>query len=118
MKRTKAMMRRAGLVITLLAVICVALAPAADQPNGSTNDIPGAISGFHLVSPVAAGEWTMPAGDYGNLRFSPLDRSRTSNVTNLHVITTHVDRHSPRPRGPAAGGEQHACTWSRRFRTT
>ena len=30
----------------------------------------------------------MPAGDYGNTRFSPLDKISTQNVQNLHVVTT------------------------------
>ena len=30
----------------------------------------------------------MPAGDYGNLRYSTLDTIKTTNVLNLHVITT------------------------------
>ena len=43
---------------------------------------------MHLVSDVSAGEWRMPAGDYGNLRYSTLDTIKTTNVMNLHVITT------------------------------
>jgi PQQ-dependent dehydrogenase (methanol/ethanol family) len=31
----------------------------------------------------------MPAGDYGNLRYSPLDKINTGNVTGLHVIATY-----------------------------
>ena len=30
----------------------------------------------------------MPAGDYGNLRYSTLDTIKTTNVMNLHVVTT------------------------------
>ena len=30
----------------------------------------------------------MPAGDYGNTRFSPLDKINTHNVQNLHVVAT------------------------------
>ena len=34
------------------------------------------------------GEWRMPAGDYGSLRYSTLDTIKTTNVMNLHVVTT------------------------------
>ena len=61
---------------------------ARAQANGSTNDIPGALPDVHLVSPVAAGEWTMPAGDYANTRYSPLDKINTQNVQNLHIVAT------------------------------
>ena len=44
--------------------------------------------GIHLVSPVPDGQWTMPAGDYGNTRYSPLDKINTDNVQNLHVAAT------------------------------
>jgi len=50
--------------------------------------VPGAPPTIHLVSNVSTGEWRMPAGDYGNLRYSTLDAIKTSNVMNLHVITT------------------------------
>ena len=61
---------------------------ARAQANGSTTDIPGSLPGIHLVSPVAAGQWTMPAGDYANTRFSPLDKINTQNVQNLHIVAT------------------------------
>lgn len=56
--------------------------------NGTTNNIPGALPSIHIVSPVADGQWTMPAGDYGNLRYSPLSQINTGNVQNLHVVGT------------------------------
>jgi PQQ-dependent dehydrogenase (methanol/ethanol family) len=49
---------------------------------------PGAPAGLHLVAPLPGDAWTMAAGDYGNLRYSPLDSITTSNAANLHVITT------------------------------
>lgn len=79
--------RRFGLVLVLLAV-CVLCPAAKAQTSGSTSDIPGALPGIHIVSPVAAGQWTMPAGDYGNLRYSPLDKINAQNVQNLHVVGT------------------------------
>jgi len=43
---------------------------------------------MRLVADVSRGEWRMPAGDYGNLRYSTLDTIKTTNVMNLHVVTT------------------------------
>jgi PQQ-dependent dehydrogenase (methanol/ethanol family) len=65
--------------------------PQNKPGNGMTTDIPGAIPGFHAVSPVADGQWTQPAGDYGNLRYSPLDQINTANVGKLHVVATIAD---------------------------
>jgi lanthanide-dependent methanol dehydrogenase len=62
-----------------------------DQGNGMTMNIPGALPNIHLVSPVANGQWTMPAGDYGNLRYSPLSQINTTNVHNLHVVANMSD---------------------------
>lgn len=60
----------------------------AAQNNGMTTNIPGALPGIHLVSPVADGQWVMPAGDYGNTRYSPLDLINAGNVQNLKVVGT------------------------------
>ena len=65
----------------------------SDLPGGGRR--PAARAAFlaraptiHLVSDVSSGEWRMPAGDYGNLRYSTLDTIKTTNVMNLHVVTT------------------------------
>ena len=79
--------RRCRLELTLLAA-CFLCSAAPAQTSGSTNNIPGELPGIHIVSPVASGQWTMPAGDYGNLRYSPLDKINASNVQNLHVVGT------------------------------
>ena len=63
-------------------------AAAQAPPAGSTNDVPGALPGIQLVSPVANGQWTMPAGDYGNTRYSPLNQINATNVQNLHIVAT------------------------------
>jgi PQQ-dependent dehydrogenase (methanol/ethanol family) len=68
---------------------CLSLSLAAAQSNGTTSDVPGALPNIHIVSPVANGQWTMPAGDYGNTRFSPLSQINTHNVQNMHVVTTY-----------------------------
>ena len=49
--------------------------------------VQGAKPNVRLISPLAAGEWRIPAGDYAHTRFSPLAQIDTSNVGNLKVIT-------------------------------
>jgi PQQ-dependent dehydrogenase (methanol/ethanol family) len=79
----------ATLWLVLGMVLGITAAPVCAQTNmNGTTDVPGALPGIHLVSPVAAGQWTMPAGDYGNLRYSPLDKINTQNVQNLHATAT------------------------------
>jgi PQQ-dependent dehydrogenase (methanol/ethanol family) len=63
-------------------------AQSPDSASGSTNDVPGALPGIHIISPVANGQWLMPAGDYGNTRYSPLNQINTTNVQNLHIVST------------------------------
>jgi PQQ-dependent dehydrogenase (methanol/ethanol family) len=72
-----------------IASACFVLPLAIAQSNGSTSDVPGALPNIHIVSPVANGQWTMPAGDYGNTRYSPLSQINTQNVQNLHVVTAY-----------------------------
>ena len=78
----------ANLVSAALLLTVFGASAARAQESGSTNSIPGALPGVHLVSPVAAGQWTMPAGDYANTRYSPLDKINTGNVQNLHIAAT------------------------------
>ena len=82
-------LRLAG--IGLLLLVCGIGAAQKEQEKGMTTNIPGALSNFHLVSPVANGQWTIPAGDFGNLRYSPLSQINTSNVRNLHVVANMAD---------------------------
>lgn len=81
-----------------LAVLAMSFALAAplyaqqpQAPQGSTNNIPGELPGIHLTAPVADGQWTMPAGDYDNTRYTPLDKINTGNVGALHVVGTYSD---------------------------
>jgi PQQ-dependent dehydrogenase (methanol/ethanol family) len=74
--------------IAWLAISAVSFASAQAPPAGSSNDVPGALSGINIVSPLANGQWTMPAGDYGNTRYSPLSQINTTNVQNLHIAAT------------------------------
>lgn len=71
----------------LAAAACLAMAQK-NTGNGMTMNVPGALPNIHFVSPLADGQWTMPAGDYGNLRFSPLSEINTGNVHGLHVVGT------------------------------
>lgn len=69
--------------------LCALLAGAQnDHGGGYTMEVPGGKPEIHLVSPVSNGQWTMPAGDYGNTRFSPLAQINTGNVRSLHVVGT------------------------------
>lgn len=62
-----------------------------ETPNGMTMNVPGALPNIRLVAPLANGQWIMPAGDYGNLRYSPLAQINAGNVHNLHVVTVKSD---------------------------
>ena len=79
-------------VLALFLVLPVGCRRQSDLPGGGRGprqvNVPGAAPMTHLVSEVSSGEWRMPAGDYGNLRYSTLDTIKTTNVMNLHVITT------------------------------
>ncbi len=59
--------------------------------NAPSVDVPGSQTGIHLVSPLPTGDWTMPAGDYANTRFSPLSQINTGNVKNLHIVGMMAD---------------------------
>ncbi len=61
---------------------------SAPPVDAHVRDVPGAPPTTQLVDALPRGEWRMPAGDYGNLRYSPLDIVTTSNVQQLHVVTT------------------------------
>jgi glucose dehydrogenase len=58
------------------------------QQDGAQPAVPGIQPGIRLISPLPNGTWTLPAGDYANTRFSPLDQINTENVKNLKVIST------------------------------
>lgn len=82
--------KRSGWLVAgaMVAGMCCARAAAPPKGNGATTDIPGALPGIHLVSPVANGQWTLPAGDYANTRYSPLSQINAKNVQNLKVVAT------------------------------
>ena len=75
-------------VFSILMAVALSASAQSKDRDGMTNNIPGELPSIHLVSPVANGQWTMPAGDYGNTRYSPLGQINTTNVQNLHVVGT------------------------------
>ena len=79
----------AALLLTLVGGCIWMGAQTRDTASpGGTTDVPGEQPGIHLVSPVPNGDWTLPAGDYANTRFSPLSQINTTNVQNLKVVAT------------------------------
>lgn len=48
----------------------------------------GALSSIKLVSELPNGEWTLPAGDYANTRYSPLAQITRENVKDLKVLSS------------------------------
>jgi PQQ-dependent dehydrogenase (methanol/ethanol family) len=84
--RTAALLSAAGLA--LLVSGCGRTRTVQAQ---TTANVPGALPGVHLVSPLPNGDWTMPAGDFANTRFSPLAQINTGNVSHLKVTSTFSD---------------------------
>lgn len=80
-----------SVLFVALAFAVLMTVSAAGQNAASVTDIPGSQPGIHLVSPLPTGDWTMPAGDYANTRFSPLSQINTGNVKNLHVVGMMAD---------------------------
>ncbi|HEX4460959.1 MAG TPA: PQQ-dependent dehydrogenase, methanol/ethanol family, partial [Polyangia bacterium] len=91
------MIARGSLHLTGLLLALVALPSChkkqPDAPNlpsdrvGAVMSVPGTPPNIRLVSPLPNGEWRLPAGDYANTRFSPLDQLGPNNVSNLKVVT-------------------------------
>jgi PQQ-dependent dehydrogenase (methanol/ethanol family) len=78
-----------ALSLALLSVACGAETPRTDDAaTGSTKPAATATrAGAELMLPpaAAAGDWTIPARDYGATRYSPLDRITTENVGHLRL---------------------------------
>jgi PQQ-dependent dehydrogenase (methanol/ethanol family) len=74
--------------LTAAALACSGDQPKNGRPEAPQGTVPGAAPGLRTIAPLANGDWPMPAGDYGNLRYSPLSQIDTSNVKNLHPLTT------------------------------
>src|SRR5207249_199449 len=79
---------RAILAMVVLSAACrgTKTGESARQPPPSS--VSGAPASVHLVAELPHAEWRMPAGDYGNLRYSTLDSITPNNVKELHVLTT------------------------------
>src|SRR3954470_19173594 len=83
--------RRNRAVLVLMSVVAAACSgepPKNGRPEAPQGSVPGAAPGIRVIAPLANGDWPMPTGDYGNLRYSPLSAINTSNVRDLHPITT------------------------------
>jgi lanthanide-dependent methanol dehydrogenase len=63
----------------------------AHAASTASNALSGEPAGIHMVSPLPNGEWTTPAGDLANTRFSTLNQINIGNVSNLKLIATMSD---------------------------
>jgi lanthanide-dependent methanol dehydrogenase len=81
-------MRLMAAVLALLAPACSEKPAASPGPAAPQGAPPGSPPGMRLIAELPNGTWPMPAGDYGNLRYSPLNAINTSNVQNLRAVTT------------------------------
>jgi alcohol dehydrogenase (cytochrome c) len=79
-------MRGLAIVLLLLACPVGATAFAADPPHRSFS---GATANF--AGAGKPGEWTSPARDFANTRFSPLDQINAQNVSTLKLAWTFSD---------------------------
>ncbi|HEX3738218.1 MAG TPA: PQQ-dependent dehydrogenase, methanol/ethanol family [Terriglobales bacterium] len=77
-----------SIVLVLSGTLAFGSAAAAQKNGSGVTTVPGQLSTIHLVSPLPDGEWRLPAGDYANTRFSPLDQITTKNVQNLKIVGT------------------------------
>lgn len=78
-----------------LLVAFAALSPGGCKQSHTTGARPaetttvsGALPSIKMISPLPNGEWTTPAGDLANTRFTPLDKINASNVGGLHLVTS------------------------------
>ena len=79
---------QAAIAAAALAIFASSRTARAQDTAGITTNVPGALPGISIVSPLANGQWTMPAGDYANTRYSPLSQINNTNVQNLHITAT------------------------------
>jgi PQQ-dependent dehydrogenase (methanol/ethanol family) len=78
-----------GLALAVCMAQCAVPARAQTGSQAAVTAPPGSLPGILPVAPLADGQWTMPAGDYGSLRYSPLNQINDSNVHNLRVVAIH-----------------------------
>ncbi len=88
-----------GIGVTIGTSVALAQSSLSSPPSPATegapapqqlNPLPNA-QGIHTVSPLADGQWELPAGDFANTRYSPLDQIKATNVANLKVVSTLQD---------------------------
>ena len=82
-------------LLFVTASVCAACGPNTRDKGGTGAKLEnysavaaGAPDSVHLVADVSAGDWRMPTGDYGGLRYSTLDKITPANVKDLRVLTT------------------------------
>lgn len=77
-----------GAVLALFTASCGRTPHTAQAASTNPANVPGEMSGIQVVSPLPNGEWTLPAGDLANTRFSTLNQINTGNVANLKLVAT------------------------------
>jgi PQQ-dependent dehydrogenase (methanol/ethanol family) len=92
------MQRTVAIAALLLSAIgdpaCKDVAKAAPRAAASAKT-PDSPSGMSFVSPPPGAEWSLPAGDYGNTRYSTLDKITPKNAKDLRItamIATGIAR--------------------------
>jgi alcohol dehydrogenase (cytochrome c) len=82
-------MLRVLLITTVAALTACSGAPAKNgRPEAAQGTVPGSAPNVRVIAQLANGEWPMPSGDYGNLRYSPLSAINISNAKDLRPVTT------------------------------
>ncbi len=74
-------------VTAVLFTFCTAGPLLSQNTNAKVTQVSGSKPGIRVISPLPDGQWTIPAGDYANTRFSPLSQINTGNVKNLHIVS-------------------------------
>ncbi|HEX3344905.1 MAG TPA: PQQ-binding-like beta-propeller repeat protein, partial [Polyangiaceae bacterium] len=78
-----------GAVAVLLGVAGCRTEKAPSQGAAATQGVvPGAVAGVHMIAELPGANWTTPAGDLANTRFSPLAQITVDNAKTLHVTST------------------------------
>jgi len=84
-----------GLLLAFIVAVSACDYAAQNGNNNKNNNgevtVPGQSNDVKLVSPLPNGEWTLPAGDYANTRYSPLSEINTTNVKNLRPVAVMQD---------------------------
>ncbi len=70
------------------AAACSSSSSASVEPSGPANGQPEGPAQVKTVSPLPNGEWTLPAGDLANTRYSPLAQLTPQNVKGLKIVST------------------------------